>query len=134
MKLLTEHNFEFLNLKGGCTGSSESTLVKIPHCRKSHVTAHIEKHTAEATDAKVRIIHHGKNNLFENEQAEASVTAVADKNTSLKQAELQAKLIVPKFLPVGNRDLSVEGSVFNVHSEKKLLEYIIMLPSSVNSI
>ena len=30
---------EFLSLKGGCTGSSESTLVKIPHCWKSHVTA-----------------------------------------------------------------------------------------------
>ena len=24
--LLTEHNMEFLSLKGGCTGSSESTL------------------------------------------------------------------------------------------------------------
>ena len=34
--LLTEHHLEFLSLKGGCTGSSESTLVKIPHCWKSH--------------------------------------------------------------------------------------------------
>ena len=41
VKLLTEHNLEFLSLKGGCTGSSESTLVKIPHCLKSHATAHI---------------------------------------------------------------------------------------------
>ena len=30
-KLLTEHHLEFLRLKGGYTGSSESTLVKIPH-------------------------------------------------------------------------------------------------------
>ena len=36
-KLLTEHHLEFLSLKGGCTGSSESTLVKMPHCWKSHV-------------------------------------------------------------------------------------------------
>ena len=36
-KLLTEHNLEFLSLKGGCTGSSESTLIKMPHCWKSHV-------------------------------------------------------------------------------------------------
>ena len=36
-KLLTKHHLEFLSLKGGCTGSSESTLVKIPHCLKSHV-------------------------------------------------------------------------------------------------
>ena len=28
VKLLTEHHFEFLSLKGGFTGSSESTLVK----------------------------------------------------------------------------------------------------------
>ena len=28
-------------LKSGCTGSSESTHVKMPHCWKSHVTAHI---------------------------------------------------------------------------------------------
>ena len=41
VKLLTEHHLEFLSLKGGCTGSSESTLVKMPHCWKSHVTAHV---------------------------------------------------------------------------------------------
>ena len=40
VKLLHEQHLEFLRLKGGCTGSSESTLVKIPHCWKSHVTAH----------------------------------------------------------------------------------------------
>ena len=28
VNLLTEHHLEFLSLKGGCTGSSESTLVK----------------------------------------------------------------------------------------------------------
>ena len=41
VKLLTEHYLEFLGLKGGFTGSSESTLVKIPHCWKSHVVAQI---------------------------------------------------------------------------------------------
>ena len=40
VKLLTEHNFEFQSLKGGCRGSSESTLVKMPHCWKSHAAAH----------------------------------------------------------------------------------------------
>ena len=39
VKLLTEHNLEFLSSKGGCTGSSGSTPVKMPHCWKSHVTA-----------------------------------------------------------------------------------------------
>ena len=32
---------KFLSIKGGCTGSFESTLVKMPHCWKSHVTAQI---------------------------------------------------------------------------------------------
>ena len=41
VKLLTEHHLKFLSLKGGCTGSSESTLVKMPHCWKSHVKAHL---------------------------------------------------------------------------------------------
>ena len=43
VKLLTEHDLEFLSLKGGYKGLSESTLVKIPHCWKSHVAAHINK-------------------------------------------------------------------------------------------
>ena len=41
VKLLTEHHLELLSLKGGCTGSSESSLFKIPYCWKSHVAAHI---------------------------------------------------------------------------------------------
>ena len=41
VKLLTEHNLEFLSIKGGCTGSSESTLVKMSNCWKSHATAQI---------------------------------------------------------------------------------------------
>ena len=41
IKLLTEHHLEFLSLKGVCTGLSESTLVKMSHCWKSHVMAHI---------------------------------------------------------------------------------------------
>ena len=41
VKLLTEHHLEFLSLKGGCTWSSESTLVKLPHYWKSHVAAHL---------------------------------------------------------------------------------------------
>ena len=41
IKLLTEHHLEFLSLKGGYTGSSESTHVKMPHCWKSHSTAHL---------------------------------------------------------------------------------------------
>ena len=39
VKLLTEQTLEFLSLTRGCTGSFESTLVKMPHCWKLHVIA-----------------------------------------------------------------------------------------------
>ena len=42
VKLQTEHHLEFLSLKGGCRGSSESTLVKMSNCWKSHAVAHLE--------------------------------------------------------------------------------------------
>ena len=40
VKLLTEQCLEILSLKGDCIGSSEATIVKMPHCWKSCVTAH----------------------------------------------------------------------------------------------
>ena len=39
VKLLPEYHLEFLSLKGGCRGSSESTLVKMSNCWKSHAAA-----------------------------------------------------------------------------------------------
>ena len=41
VKLLTDHHLEFLSLTGGCTGSSESTHVEMPHCWKSHALAQL---------------------------------------------------------------------------------------------
>ena len=65
VKLLIELNLVFLlvNLTGGCTGSSESTLVKMAHCWKSHVTVQIflntgprmQSVTCQATDPGVPI-------------------------------------------------------------------------------
>ena len=46
VKLRTEHHLEFLGLTGGLTGSSESTLVKMSNCWKSHDAAHIAFHTS----------------------------------------------------------------------------------------
>ena len=43
VKLLTEHHLEFLSFKGGCTGLYDSTLVKMPHCWKSHVAGQITR-------------------------------------------------------------------------------------------
>ena len=41
VKLLSEHHLEFLSIKGGYTGSAESTLVKMSHYWKSHATVYL---------------------------------------------------------------------------------------------
>ena len=41
VQLLTEHHLELLSFKAGCRGSSESTLVKMSHCWKSHALAQL---------------------------------------------------------------------------------------------
>ena len=51
-KLLTEHHLEILSLKEGYTGLSESTLVKMSHCWKSHVTAQLYKHLVIASSGQ----------------------------------------------------------------------------------
>ena len=47
VKRPTEHHLVFLSLTGGCTGSSESTLVKMPRCWKSHVAAQMLRRNEE---------------------------------------------------------------------------------------
>ena len=47
VKLLTEHNLEFLSLKEGCRCWSESTHVKMSNCWKSHALAHYYSLTAD---------------------------------------------------------------------------------------
>ena len=47
VQLLTERHLEFLSLKAGCRGSSESTLVKMSNCWKSHAAAQICHNSAQ---------------------------------------------------------------------------------------
>ena len=50
VQLLTEHHFDFLSLKGGCRGSSESTLVKMSNYWKSHAAALISLQILKAVE------------------------------------------------------------------------------------
>ena len=63
VKLLTEHHLEFLSLKGGCRALSESTLVKMSNCLKSHAAAQF-------------IIHQQKNLHLPNTAGDNKVSAV----------------------------------------------------------
>ena len=56
VKLLTKHLLEVLSLKGGCTGPSESTLVKISNCWKSHAAAQIF-YFSELDNNEFRFLH-----------------------------------------------------------------------------
>ena len=61
VKLLTGHHLQFLILKGGCTGSSESTLVTIPHCWKSHLGSLTNSFLLDLMDMRVqdvKVSHH----------------------------------------------------------------------------
>ena len=51
VKLLTEHHLEFLSLKGGCRGSSESTIVKMSNCWKSRAAAQFSLFISECHKA-----------------------------------------------------------------------------------
>ena len=56
VRLLTEHHLEFLSLKGGCRGSSESTLslVKMSNCWKSHAAAQFSVSLTRSTRNRLR--------------------------------------------------------------------------------
>ena len=74
VKLLYGHHLEFQSLKGCCIGSSESTLVKMPHCWKSHAMDHISSKYYDFSFNRYRKIifarfsphiqMHSKRNLF----------------------------------------------------------------------
>ena len=46
IKLQTERRLELLSFKGGYTGPSESTLIKMLYCWKSHAAAQIVNRTS----------------------------------------------------------------------------------------
>ena len=53
---LTEHNLELVSFQGGCTGLSESTLVKMPQCWKSHYPTHFMLHLLTCIICNLEVI------------------------------------------------------------------------------
>ena len=70
VKLLTEQPLEFLSLNGDCTGLSESTIIKIPHCftkKQDNLGQELQCtiNVKELTDlSKVLNFQDAKNNVF----------------------------------------------------------------------
>ena len=65
---------EFLSLKVGCRGSSESTHVKMPHCWKSHALAHFSYSDYDFDDEDKKKIENFEYN-DEDESSESSEDA-----------------------------------------------------------
>ena len=97
VKLLTEHNLEFLSLEGGCTGSSESTLVKMPHYWKSHAAAQILFYLENTTcDPFIYTMDHPK--LIVSYQKEESISAYG----KCSKISNTLKLRTPKIIAENN--------------------------------
>ena len=70
---------EFLSLKEGSTGSSESTLVKMPHCRKSHVAA--QYHSVIVSHALVLLEHSKATDYFSGSNDHKAELGIANKTS-----------------------------------------------------
>ena len=57
VKLLTEHHLEFLSLKGSYRCLSESPLVKMSNCWKSHAAAHLSLDNIELLKSIHCVLH-----------------------------------------------------------------------------
>ena len=55
VKLLTEHHLEFLSLKGGCRGSSESTPVKSATLFEISCQIYLPASVVKTIDSRIKI-------------------------------------------------------------------------------
>ena len=102
VKLLTECHLEFLSLSGSCRGSSESTLVKMPHCWKSHATAHKVISFSGAQSTSVLKLQNDWKSLQEDALSSDSVVMLSD-------IEAEPKRIVT-FPKKSKRKITVNGN------------------------
>ena len=63
VKLLTEHNLRFLSFEEWCTGSFESTFVKMPHYWQPRVTAHLSESMLGALAILLGLQYNGTSNV-----------------------------------------------------------------------
>ena len=77
VKLPTEPHLGYLSLKRGCTGSSDSTLVKMPHCWKSRITAQLGL-TVQTVMPPFEITFHGEISMMKLKTYQMVSSAAAD--------------------------------------------------------
>ena len=100
-------------------GKSTNTYVRR---LKAPKIADIESYSDEVKNAKLIVIHTGINNLRDRESTESCVKSMVTAITGLKEKAKDAKIVVSKIAPVGDRELSIEGTILNASCEKKVRE------------
>ena len=113
VKLLTEHHLEYLSLQGDCIGSSESTLVKMPHCLKSHAAAH-RSYVTKSHKLTHLFIKDSQSQLQESEDPEmpyqTNMVPPASQDTSLKKRKVSVPS-VPMRTPISTPVIPVEKNM-----------------------
>ena len=103
VKLHTKHHLEFLRLKKGCTGLSESTLVKIAHCWKSRVTAYILTHIFQERNVSTKYNRPGfGNGSSKDTRGNFMAPPLVNVNYSVPPVRRQAKRPTGKWMPHSN--------------------------------
>ena len=100
-------------------GKSTNTYVRRLRAPKIN---DIGTHTDEVKDAKLIINHTGVNNIRDKESTESCVNLMMTAISKLRETATDAKIVVSKIIPVGDRELSIECCMFNASCEKKVME------------
>ena len=99
-------------------GKSTNTYVRRLRAPKIN---DIGTHTDELKDANLIIIHTGVNNIRDKESTESCVNLMMTAISKFKETATDAKIVVSKIILVGDRELSIDCSMFNASCEKKVM-------------
>ena len=100
-------------------GKSSNTFVRR---LKAPKIQDIEQYKTELKDSKLIIIHTGINNIRNKEERDACTDSLVSAVTSVKEGATNAKIVISRLLPVGDRQLDIERTLLNTNNEKKLLD------------
>ena len=96
-KLLTENYLKFLSLTAACTGSYKSIHIKMSHCWKSHVVAHINTLLQKDKYAQVFKDNGYDNTMLISGMTEKELKDIGIKTKGTKQKLLQDIQLLPNY-------------------------------------
>ena len=98
-------------------GKSTRTYVQKLRAPKIQDVSKVESHVR---DASLIIVHTGINDIRQEESAENRVSDFVKVLRSLQEAAPESKIVVSKPIPIGDKKLDIERSIFNASIAKEL--------------